>query len=394
MDRFPSRTWAEIDLDALAHNMREIRKFTAPSAEVMAVVKADAYGHGAIQVAKVFLSNGASRLAVSMIDEAIELRNSGIDAPILTLNHTDPRRAFEVIENRIDQTVYSVEFAKALSDNALAAGRKVNIHIKMDTGMHRVGFDDGCKSVEQILQIAEMPGISIEGIFSHYAVADTEDDDFTRMQYRLFNEMINSLESHGINIPIKHICNSAGTLRFPETHMDMVRVGIIAYGMIPPGCPPPYRPIQLKPAMTLKSNVVHIKTVNAGETVSYGRKYEARSDETIATIPIGYADGYTRRLSGKADVLLHGQRAPVIGTICMDMCMIRVDSVRESVKIGDEVVLFGRQLYKDDEFLLSVDEISELSDTINYEITCLIGKRVPRVYMQEGKNIHMHSLIW
>ncbi|HHT77945.1 MAG TPA: alanine racemase [Clostridiaceae bacterium] len=394
MDRFPSRTWAEIDLDALAHNMREIRKFTAPSAEVMAVVKADAYGHGAIQVAKVFLENGASRLAVSMIDEAIELRNSGIDAPILTLNHTDPRRASEVIENRIDQTVYSVEFAKALSDNALAAGRKVNIHIKIDTGMRRVGFAEGCQSVEQIMQIADMPGISIEGIFTHYAVADTEDDAFTRSQYRVFTEIIQSLENRGIDIPIKHICNSAGTLRFPETHMDMVRVGIIAYGMIPPGCPPPYRPILLKPAMTLKSNVVHVKTIKPGDTVSYGRKYESRDTETIATIPIGYADGYTRRLSGKADVLLHGQRAPVIGTICMDMCMIRIDSVRESVKIGDEVVLFGRQLYKDDEFFLSVDEISELSDTINYEITCLIGKRVPRVYMQEGQIIHMHSLIW
>lgn len=392
--RFPSRSWAEIDLDALAHNMKEIRRITSPGAEVVAVVKADAYGHGAIQVSRVLLENGASRLAVSMLDEAIELRKNGIDVPILTLGHTDPRRAQEIIEYNLEQTVFSVEFAEAISEQAAAAHKKVAIHIKIDSGMNRVGFLSGENSVEEILRIAQMPGISLEGVFSHFAVADTPDDDFTRKQFRTFMETVDKLEQKGLYIPKKHICNSAGILRFPEMHLDMVRAGLIVYGMTPKGCPEPYTDIDLIPAMTLKSSIVHLKTIPAGETVSYGRRFTTEKESVIATIPIGYADGYARKLSNRASVLLHGQRVPVIGTICMDMCMLDVSELKSPGSVSEEVVLFGTQRYNNENFTLPVDEISDLSDTINYEITCLIGKRVPRVYVSGGEIIHMHSCIW
>lgn len=392
--RFPSRSWAEIDLNALAHNMKEIRRITSPGAEVVAVVKADAYGHGAIQVSKVLLENGASRLAVSMLDEAIELRNNGIDVPILTLGHTDPRRAHEIIEYNLEQTVFSVEFAEAISAEAAAANKKVAIHIKIDTGMNRVGFLSGENSVEEILRIARMPGISLEGIFSHFAVADTPDDEFTHKQFRAFMETVDKLEQNGLYIPKKHICNSPGILRFPEMHLDMVRAGLIMYGMTPKDCPKPYTDIDLIPAMTLKSSIVHLKTIPSGETISYGRRFTTGRDSVIATIPIGYADGYARRLSNRATALLHGQRVPVVGTICMDMCMLDVTELKNPAAISEEVVLFGTQRYNNRNFTLPVDEISDLLDTINYEITCLIGKRVPRVYVSGGEIIHMHSCIW
>ncbi len=392
--RFPSRSWAEIDLDALAHNMKEIRRITSTGAEVVAVVKADAYGHGAIQVSKVLLESGASRLAVSMLDEAIELRKNGIDVPILTLGHTDPRRAREIIEYNLEQTVFSVEFAEAISEQAAAAHKKVAIHIKIDSGMNRVGFLSGENSVEEILRIAQMPGIAIEGIFSHFAVADTPDDEFTRKQFRTFMETVDKLEKKGLYIPKKHICNSAGILRFPEMHLDMVRAGLIMYGMTPKDCPEPYTNIDLIPAMTLKSSIVHLKTISSGETVSYGRRFTTEKESVIATIPIGYADGYARKLSNRAAALLHGERVPVIGTVCMDMCMLDVSKLKSTAKVSEEVVLFGKQRYNNENFTLSVDEISDLSDTINYEITCLIGKRVPRVYLSGGEIIHMHSCIW
>lgn len=394
MLNFPSRSWAEIDMDALAHNMREIRRITAPGCEIAAVVKADAYGHGAIQVAELLLKNGASRLAVSMVDEAAELRRSGITAPILTLGQTDIRRIPEVIEADLEQTVFSLDFARALSEQAAADGKTVKIHIKIDTGMNRVGFLPSEESYEQILEISRLPGISVTGIFSHFAVADTNDDEYTRMQFSTFTEALDILEKRGFPVPTRHICNSAGILRFPEMHLDMVRAGLIIYGMIPPGCPNPYTPVDLRPAMSLKSSVVQVKSIDIGQTISYGRRFAVSRESVIATIPIGYADGYARRLSNRASALLHGQRVPVVGTVCMDMSMLDVTDLGEPVRVGDEAVLFGKQKINGEDFCLPVDEIADLLDTVNYEITCLVGKRVPRAYVSQGEIIRMHSCIW
>ncbi|MBN1892081.1 MAG: alanine racemase [Clostridiales bacterium] len=394
MLNYPSRTWAEIDMDALAHNMREIRRITSPKSEIAAVVKADAYGHGAIAVAKLLLDNGASRLAVSMVDEAVELRRSGITAPIITLGQTDPGRAREVIDAELEQTVFSVGFARALSEQASASHKSVKIHIKLDTGMNRVGFLPTEKSFEEILEISRLPGIEVEGVYSHFAVADTPDDEYTMKQFSSFMNAVESLEKLGLCAPTRHICNSAGILRFPDMHLNMVRAGLIVYGMIPPGCPDPYTEVDLRPAMTLKSSIVHVKTLRSGETVSYGRRYRTDRESVIATIPIGYADGYARKLSNRASALVHGHRVPVVGTVCMDMCMLDVTETAQNVSVGDEAVLFGLQKTKNGKYLLSVDEIADLSDTINYEVTCLVGKRVPRVYVSNGEIISMHSCIW
>ncbi len=321
MENFPNRSWAEINLDILAENMREIRRVTKRSAKIMAVVKADAYGHGAIETARVLLENGADKLAVSMLDEAIELRQNGITAPILILGHTDPRRISQLIENDIEQAVYSLEYAKAISKKAIILERTARIHIKYDTGMNRLGFLEGESSIEAILAIAELPGIEIEGMFSHFAMSDTDDDEYTMKQFSAFSKMAEELEKRGLTIPTKHICNSAGILRFPQMHMDMVRAGLITYGMMPKGCPAPYTDFEVRPAMTLKSSVVHVKEIPVGETISYGRHFTTERPSTIATIAIGYADGYLRRLSNRAEVLIHGRRAPVVGNICMDMCL-------------------------------------------------------------------------
>ena len=392
-DTFPNRTWAEVDLDILAENIREIRRITSPEAEVMGVVKADAYGHGAVQAARVLLENGASRLAVSMLDEAIELRHAGITAPILILSQIDKRRIPELLEHNITETVFSAEFAKSISEEALKTGQTARIHIKLDTGMGRVGFPAVPDSVPEILEIAGMPGLFPEGIFTHFATSDEPDNEYCERQFAKFMTMLGSLEARGLRFPIRHVCNSAAAMRFPEMHLDMVRAGLILYGMWPKGCPDAYKPIALKPVMTLKTAVIHIKNLSEGEAVSYGRHFTASRQSVIATIPVGYADGYARRLSNRADVLFRGQRARVIGSICMDMCMIDVTDFKERPKIGDEIVLFGTEIVGNQKCSLSVDEISDLLDTINYEITCLVGKRVPRVFLKSGSIVHIESCL-
>lgn len=392
-DTFPNRTWAEIDLDILAENIREIRRITSPGAEVMGVVKADAYGHGAIEVARVLLENGASRLAVSMLDEAIELRHAGITAPVLILSQIDERRIHELIEYDITETVFTLSFARALSREASKTNKAIKIHIKLDTGMGRVGFPAAPESVEEILVISKLPGLDIEGIFTHFATSDEPDNEYCERQFARFTDIVGELESKGLKIPVRHVSNSAALMRFPHMHLDMVRAGLILYGMWPKGCPDAYMPITLKPVMTLKSAVIHVKDLDEGETVSYGRRFAASRRSVIATIPIGYADGYARRLSNRADVLFRGQRARVIGSICMDMCMIDVTDFAERPEIGDEIVLFGTETVGNRKCSLSVDEISDLLDTINYEITCLIGKRVPRVFLRSGSIVHIDSCL-
>ena len=397
------RTWAEVDLDSIAHNVRKIKEKTTGETRIMGVVKADAYGHGAAEIIPTLIENGVTWLAVAMLDEAVELRRCGITLPILILNHTDPCRTDEILRYDLAQTVFSLEMASALSQSAVEAGKEARIHIKIDTGMGRLGFapDDG--AMEAIQAIQAMPGIQIEGIFTHFATADGEDPAYTFLQFERFMAFCHSLERRRIKIPLRHVCNSAATLRFPEMHLDMVRVGILLYGMSPSSFCNAIRN-GFKPAMTFKTRIVHLKVMDPGQSVSYGRTFTAQRKSLIATFPVGYADGYSRTLSNKGVVLIRGKRYPVAGTVCMDSCMADVtgsvvndnmtvftndekgfleECVSPPVQIGDEAVLFGRQ----GEAFLDIDEIAVLRNTINYEVTCNIGRRVPRVYFKNGNPV-------
>jgi alanine racemase len=379
MDYKLNRAWAEIDLDAIAHNTREIKKLTGNKVEMMGVVKADAYGHGVLEVVRTLLDNGVTQLAVSMLDEAIQIRKMGIDVPILVLNYTDPARADEIIHNRVTQTVFSTDLAQALSAAAVRLGKDVRIHVKVDTGMTRVGFIPGYNAVRNIMEISRLPGIILEGIFTHFASADESDKSYTLMQFERFMNLCTELTRAGIHIPVKHVCNSAGILQYPEMHLDIVRPGIILYGLYPSR--EVAGKIDLRPAMTLKANVIFVKDVDKDTYVSYGRTFRTDRKSRIATIPIGYADGYTRLMSNKGRMLVNGEYAPVIGRICMDQCMLDVTDLKHDVHVGDEVVIFGRQ----NGSCISVDEIADQVGTINYELVCIIGKRIPRVYLKEGK---------
>lgn len=380
MDYKLNRAWAEINLDAIAHNVREIRKLTGNRVEMMGVVKADAYGHGVLEAVRTLLDNGVTQLAVSMLDEAIQIRKMGIDVPILILNYTDPARAEEIVENELTQTVFSFDLPKALSDASVRLGKSVKIHIKIDTGMTRVGFTPGYNAVKSIMRISEMPGLIIEGIFTHFASADERETDYTYIQFEKFMSLCTELGRVGIHIPLKHACNSGAIIQYPEMHLDMVRPGIILYGLYPSDEVDKSK-VCLEPAMTLKANVIQVRDVDAGAYISYGRTFRTARKSKIATIPIGYADGYTRLLSNKGRMLVNGEFAPVVGRICMDQCMIDVTDLKQEVKVGDEVVIFGKQ----NGSCISVEELASEIGTINYELVCIIGKRIPRVYLKDGE---------
>lgn len=380
MDYKLNRAWAEINLDNIAGNVREIRKIIDDKTEIIAAVKADAYGHGVLEVTRTLLSNGVTRLAVSILDEAVQLRKNGINVPILILSYTDPARANEIIDKNVTQTVFSLDLARALSNAAVEMGKEVRIHVKVDTGMTRVGFMPGYSAVKNIIEISKMPGIVIEGLFTHFASADERDKTYTYMQFEKFMSICSELSRAGIHIPLKHVANSAAMIKYPRMHLNMVRPGIVLYGLYP-SSDVQSTELDLKPAMTLKANVILVKEVEKNICVSYGRTFKTKCASRIATVPIGYADGYTRLLSNKAHVLVNGEYSPVIGNICMDQCMIDVTEMKNEVKTGDEVVLFGRQ--KDKE--IKVEDVASAIGTINYEVISIIGKRIPRVYIKNGK---------
>ncbi len=379
-----NRAWSEINLDHIAGNVREIVKRIGKMTELMAVVKADAYGHGVLETIPTLLSNGASRLAVSMLDEAIQLREIGVKVPILVLSYTEPARAQEIIKHNITQTVFSHDLAGALSEAAMKLGREARIHVKIDTGMTRVGFQPGYRAVKDVVEIINLPGIVVEGLFSHFASADETRRDYTMLQYERFESIIQELNRIGIMIPVKHVANSAAIIQYPTLDLDMVRPGIILYGLYPSE-EVDRSNLQLKPAMELKANVILVKDADEGVPVSYGRTYVTKRKSRIATLPVGYADGYSRLLSNKGRVLIHGEYAPVIGRICMDQCMVDVTDIPFDVKTGDEAVLIGVQGNNE----ITADEIARLTNTINYEVVCLIGKRIPRVYLKEGRVVNV-----
>ncbi len=364
--------WAEIDLDAIAYNLVQVKSLT--KAMVMAIVKANAYGHGVFPVAKKLLEVGADRLGVATLGEALELRQRGITAPIMILGFTPEHAAKYVVENDIIQTIFSKRQAQVLSDVARDQSKQAIVHLKIDSGMNRIGFD--CNKPEDILAIRDLPGLSIEGAFTHFAVADITDKSFTLQQLARFKSCVEYLESKGMHIALKHAANSAAIIDLPEAHLDMVRPGIMLYGLAPSQEVDLTR-VTLKPAMALKARIAMIKTIMPGATVSYGRKYEAKREITVATLPLGYADGYSRVLSHKVFALLKGKRVPVIGSICMDQCMLDVSDVLDA-KEGDEVILFGSAEGQS----VPVEELADIMGTINYEIVCMIGARVPRVYPQ------------
>ena len=375
------RTWAEVDLDAIAHNIKEIRKITNPNAKIMAVVKADAYGHGFLEVAKTLLENGADRLAVAVLQEGKQLRSRGVTVPILILGASGEEAVEDLINFDITPSVFTYEFAKALSYDEERKEKVTKIHIKIDTGMSRIGFlagENNEEIVDEIIKISKLPYIEIEGIFSHFATSDEYDKSYTLLQYGRFMDVCNRLEEKGLNIPIKHICNSAGIMMYPEMHLDMVRPGVILYGMYPSDEVDKSR-LDLIPAMTLKSTITHIKEVEPGRGVSYGKEYITDKKTKIATVPIGYADGYLRKLAKHGKMIVDGVKVPIIGRICMDQCMIDVTNVHNIDK-GDEVIIFGREG-------VTVDDLAEWLETINYEVSCVIGKRIPRIYTKDGKAV-------
>ena len=371
-------TWAEVNLDNLKHNIKQVRK-AVKAKEIMAAVKADAYGHGAVKVAKVLLENGADRLAVAMVREAIELRKANIIAPILVLGHTQEEVVDDVVEYDIETTVISYSYAETLSKEAVKRNKTAKIHVKLDTGMGRIGYlPENKQSLDEIKKISMLPNIVIEGVFSHLSSADV-DKSYTEDQVRKFNEFCNELEREGIKFNKKHIANSAGVIAGESNHYDIVRVGILLYGYYPDK-DIDRQELDLKPVMSIKAKITQIKSVHSGTSIGYARAYKSDKETRIATLPIGYADGYMRMLSGKAQVGIKGELAPVIGRICMDQCMVDVTNI-PNVQVGDEVIILGES----GENKIDADYIAELLGTISYEVICMIGKRLPRVYTENSK---------
>jgi alanine racemase len=370
--------WAEIDLDALRSNVREIRRITDPRAEVMAIVKADAYGHGAEQVSRAALQSGASWLGVSLLQEALELRRLGIEAPILILGFTPDEDAEEVVASGISQTVFTREAAQALAAAAQKLGRKARVHVKIETGMGRIGFPATGETVALIARLSRLQNLEIEGIYTHFASADDPDKSYAEQQFMRLQQVFKQLAAQGVYIRWRHCANSPAVIDLPYTHLDLVRPGIILYGLYP--SPAVRRDlITLKSVMSLKTRVVLVKEVAAGAYISYGCTYTARAATRIATLPLGYADGYSRLLSNKAEVLIRGQRALVAGRVCMDQLMVDVGHI-PGVEPGDEAVLIGRQ--GDGE--ITADELADHIGTINYEIVTRISERIPRLYAGES----------
>lgn len=374
------RVWAEIDLDAIYHNVAAAKALTKKNTKLMAVIKADGYGHGAVPLSKV-LDPLTDAYGVAILEEGIELRQAGVTKPILILGYTPDSLYRSMIQYDIMGTVYTREMASAMSEVALDMGKVAKVHIKLDTGMSRIGFLPDEESLETIQQIAAMPGIQIEGCFTHFARMDETDKTRAEEQFRRFMDFTAQIEASGIALPIKHVSNSAGIIEMPEVNLDMVRDGICIYGLYPSEAVVKQR-LALIPAMQWKSVVSHVKILPAGVEIGYGGTYTTVKETKVATIPVGYADGYPRSLSNRGYVLINGQKAPILGRVCMDQFMVDVTDIAD-VHVKSLVTLFG----KDGDAMLPVEEVAELSGSFNYEFVCDVGKRVPRVYYRYGKII-------
>ncbi|MCD7825599.1 MAG: alanine racemase [Clostridiaceae bacterium] len=374
------RVQANINLDAIYENVANAKKLLQEGTKFMAIVKADAYGHGAAEVASE-IDELVDAYGVAILEEGIELRKCGIKKPILILGFTTEKQYPAMLEYDIETTVFQLDMAKKISNAAVRAGKIAKIHIKLDTGMSRLGFATTTQSLDDIQKIAALPGIRITGCFSHFARMDEADKTSSKEQLERFCRFTEQIEKRGICLPLKHISNSAGIIEMPEANLDMVRDGICAYGLYPSEEVKKER-LFLKPAMEWKAYVSFVKELPAGVEIGYGGTYTTRKKTIVATIPVGYADGYPRCLSNRGYVLIHGQKASILGRVCMDQFMVDVTQI-ENVREGDVVTLFGR----DGKEAITIEEIAAMSYSFNYELICDVGKRVPRVYYRHGKVI-------
>lgn len=362
--------WAEVDLGAIRHNVGILRRMAA-SSELMGVVKGYAYGHGNPESARAMVTAGATRLGVARVAEAIHLREAGLEVPIQVFTEPPPVAAATVIDQRLTAAVYTPEFARALSDAAVAAGVRVPVHVKLDTGMHRVGLPAD-QAVDAVTEISRLPGLAVEGAWSHLAVADVPDHPFTRKQLDLFSELTDRIERTGLRLRYRHVANSAATMSLPEARLDLVRCGVACYGLWPGAALA--GTADLRPALSLKARVNLVKRVPAGDALSYGLEYTVSRDVSVVTVPAGYADGYDRRLSGHAPIVIDGGRYVVSGTVCMDQFMVDIGS--DEVEVGDTATLIGDGI--------TAEELAGIIGTVNYEVTTRIPSRVPRVFLDDG----------
>lgn len=375
-----TRIRARIDLDAIEYNVEKMKENLPEDTKLIVVAKADCYGHGALQTTSLLsLKEYVWGFAVATLDEAIVLRRGGITKPILVLGCIFPEQWIDALENNIRITVYTEELTKVLSDLAVKIGRKAYVHVKLDTGMGRIGFTPGKEGADKIEEISKLPNIVMEGLYTHFSKADEGDKSYTMKQMEAYTWMKEELTGRGITFSYYHCCNSAGIIDLKGAGQNLSRAGISTYGMYPSE-EVHKENVDLKPALELISHVAFVKWVDKGEMISYGGTYVTERRTKIATIPVGYGDGYPRSLSNKGYMLIHGKKAPIIGRVCMDQCMVDVTEI-EDVKFGDEVVLVGR----DGDEYLSVETLSRLSDRFNYEFVCLMGKRIPREYIRRGE---------
>lgn len=371
------RTWTQIDLDAIGHNVGLVKEKVGKDVKVLAVIKANAYGHGAVEVGQ-YLEPRVDYFAVATAEEAVQLKKAGIKKPLMILGDV-PDAYFRTLAHLdVMPSVFSYETALKFQNAAEEENKIAKIHVALDTGMSRIGFQP--EDIGEIVKISKLPNIKIEGCFTHYSCADTCDKTYSQKQLALYTEMTNELEAAGVNIPLKHISNSAGIIDFDKTHFNMVRTGIITYGLYPSN--EVNMNFGLKPAMSFYSKIAHLKTLGAGHGVSYGATYITKGETKIATIGVGYADGYPRALSNKGRVIIDGEYAPVIGRVCMDQIMVDVTNIK-NVKVGDTVVLVGEQNGKK----ITVEELADNAASFNYEFVCGIGMRVPRIYIENGRRV-------
>ncbi|MBA7499816.1 MAG: alanine racemase [Clostridia bacterium] len=378
--------WLEINLDAIAHNVKKIRQIVGKNTQIIAVVKANAYGHGAIEVSETLLENGVTMLGVGVIEEGVVLREAGIKAPILVCGLTKDDQLEPLVMYNLSATVCRLKTIQALSRIASKNKKKVPVHIKIDTGMGRLGIPSQ-DTLNFVKEIGKMKNIEIEGIFTHFAATNEEDGNYTRKQFEKYKKALLELERERINIPVKHVANSTAILNSSRFHLNAVRPGIIVYGLFP--SPRTKQIVQLRPAAEFKTKIIFLKEVSAGKSIGYGKTFATTRPTRIATLPVGYADGYSWLLSNKGEVLVRGQRAPIIGRICMDLCMIDVTHIGR-VQIGDEVVLWGKQGSE----MISAEEVAQKMGSIVYEVICMVDKeRVPKVFIKNGKPFKVKSLL-
>lgn len=381
------QVWAEIDLAAYGHNIRALRQVIRSGAQLMAVVKANGYGHGAIEVSRIALESGADWLGVARLHEALELRGAGIEAPILIFGATPADQTDLLLAHDLTQTVFSPSMASAFSERALAQDKKLRVHIKVDTGMGRLGLladtagidhspsNAAAKRRDQVLEIARLPGLEVDGLLTHFATADSADKGYADRQLQRFIDLVDDLGAAGLDIPLRHTANSAALLDMPDSHLDLVRPGIATYGLYPSDKVQRDK-VTLQPVLQWKTRIIHLKQVPAGFGVSYGTIYTTPKPTTLATVSAGYADGLSRSLSSRGYMLVGGHRVPIVGRVCMDLTLLDVGAVQDAA-VGDEVVIIGRQ----GDQQITADEMATTLDTINYEIVTSITSRVPRIYV-------------